>query len=181
MLGILGTIAGLILPSPVERAKRAVEPNPYAPSLPAQFSVAVGQLTSRGIRSGLSGLTGSEADYQDEQIALDAAIGGFLPSVRPDVVPIPPSRLTPRLPDGVEGHGTGPQTGAYNKGWVVLPDPDRTRWGGTTRTIHKAQHAINGLLLDPRTRAPLPRDAQRAYETNNPNELRLEDQYGDDA
>jgi len=178
---MFGALIGLLLPSPVERAKRAVSPNPYAPTLPAQFSVAVGQHVRAGISGGLSGLTGSEADYQDEQIALDAAIGGYLPSVRPDVVPIPPSRLTPRLPDQVEGRGTGYNTGAYNKGWVVLRRGDRTAWGATSRTIHKAQNVINGILLDPLSRAPLPRDAAAAYVKNNPTEIRLEDQYGSNS
>jgi hypothetical protein len=172
---------GLFLPSPVDVAKRATQPNPYAPSLPTQFSVALGQLSSRGIRGGLSGLTGSEADYDLEQLRGDAAIGAYLPSVRNDDVPIPPSRLTPRLPDGVMGHGTGPQTGAYNKGWVNLRSDPARGWGGLSRTIHANQHAINGTLLDPRTRAPLPRDAQAAFEATNPDELRLEDVYGSNS
>lgn len=176
---MLGALLGLLLPSPVDAARRAVRPNPYAPSLPSQFSVAIGQVLGRaGIRGGLSGLTGSEADFADELMAGDAAIGSI-----DQWVPghsIPPSSQRPRLPDGPMGRGTGPQTGAYNKGFVVLKS-ERARWGASARTIHSAQNVINGTLLNPRDRSPLPRDVAAGYQENHPDLLRLEDQYGVDG
>lgn len=174
---MLEGLVGLFLPSPVDKAKAAVKPNPYAPRLSTQFNVAVGQHVRRGITGGLSGLTGSEADYEAEQSRGNAALGGPLHQFIPDAAQ-PPSRFRPRLPDQVEGHGTGPQTGAYNKGFVTLDRDERTRWGGT---VHRFQSVINGVLLNPRDRAPLPRDAQEAYNRNNPNGLRLEDQYGSNS
>lgn len=175
---MLAALLGFLLPSPVDQARRATRPNPYAPSLGTQFSVAIGQNVRAGIRGGLSGLTGSEADYPEEQAEGNAAIGSI-----DQWVPgrsLPPSTFTPRLPDQVEGHGTGPQTGAYNKGWVILR-AERVAWGATARTIHKAQNVINGTLLGPRDRSPLPRDVQAAYNASNPDRLRLEDQYGVDG
>lgn len=177
---MLGALIGLLLPSPIQAAKAAVEPNPYAPDLPLQFSVAVGQYATRGIRGGLSELpSGSEADYQLEQISGSSAIGVPLRQFIPDAAQ-PPSRFTPRLPDAPVGRGTGPQTGAYNKGWVThvpgVPVDDR-RWGWLNRG---RPNVINGTLLDPLDRAPVPRDLQAAYTRTNPNELRLEDQYGVD-
>jgi hypothetical protein len=173
-VNVLAVVAGLLLPSPLDEARRVTRPNPYVPTLSTQMNVAVGQNVRAGIRGGLSGRSGSEADYQLEQSTGRAAIGSL-----EQWVPgrsLPPSTFTPRLPDEPAGRGTGPQTGAYNKGFVILRD-ERRRWGGSARTIHRAQNVINGTMLGPRDRTPTARALGAAYVAANPDRLRLEDQY----
>lgn len=172
---MIGAILGLLMPSPAAAAARAVRPNPYAPSLPTQASFAVGQHVRAGIRSPLSGLTGSEADAPDELASgnprpyepLRQAISGHA---------IPPSTLRPNLPaDGsLVGSGTGPAAGA-NKGWVLL---GREAWGGSARA--KAPRAIASTLLSPRDRTPLPRDMATGFVAANAGRTRLEDVFDGD-
>lgn len=181
-MNVLAAIAALFLPSPVDVAKRATSANPYAPDLPLQFNVARGQNVRVGLVDPIAGLSGSEADYAVEQMTGRSDIGPELLHLRNDTVSRPYSATHPRIPDDVTGRGTGPQTGAYNKGFVTnvpgLRLIDR-RWGLLGRTLQLPRNMINGTLLNPTDRAPVPRAMQDAYSRNNPNELRLEDQYGD--
>jgi len=176
----LAFVAGLFTPSPsFGEIRRAVHPSPYRQAMPNQVAVAAAQAPTGMLRGGLSGLTGSEADYQDEQRYADAAIGGPLRAVADDLgrrMPMYTSWYQPNLPDDlIEGRGTGPQTGAYNKGWVILRR--LPVWGATTRD--SAPHVIGTTLLDPRFRAPLPRDVVVAYNDGHKGATRLEDMFGD--
>lgn len=172
---MIGALLGLLLPSPAAAAQRAVRPNPYAPSLPAQANFAVGQQVRAGIRSPLSGLTGSEADAPDELASgnprpyepLRQAISGHA---------IPPSTLRPNLPRGgsLVGSGTGEHVGP-DKGFVVSSRP---AWGGSARA--KSPHAIASTLLGPRDRTPLPRDMAAGFVAANAGHTRLEDVFSGD-
>ncbi len=51
---MIGGLLALLLPSPAAAAQRAVRPNPYAPSLPAQASFAIGQSVRAGVLSPLN-------------------------------------------------------------------------------------------------------------------------------
>jgi len=174
----LTALVGLLLPSPLEMVRQRSRPNPYATSLPSQAAIA-GQAPPGGLRGGLSGRTGSEADYSTEQSYGDANLGA---PVRPindglvSAVPLPPSRYFPNLPDDlIEGRGTGYFTGAYNKGWVVLRRA--TVWGASSRG--DAPHVIGTTLLSPRDRSPLPRDVVAAWNEQHKGATRLEDKFGD--
>jgi hypothetical protein len=176
--GVLGTLVGLLLPSPLEMVRQRSRPNPYATSLPSQAAIAAAP-PATGLRGGLSGRTGSEADYAEEQAYADSNIGAPLRAVADDLgrrVPMPTSWYFPNLPDDlIEGRGTGYFTGAYNKGWVVLRRVPV--WGATTRD--SSPHIIGTTLLSPRDRAPLPRDVVAAYNEQHKGATRLEDKFGD--
>jgi hypothetical protein len=175
MAGPLGMLLGLLTPSPVGAVTAAVGPNPYAPKLPGQQAIAADQVVSGALRGGLSGLTGSEADVQDEQIS-GQDLGNPLLRIVDGLtkrVPQWTSWYLPNLPDElVEGRGTGP-TGAYEKGWIVLR---REPWGATTRNRPKM---IASTLLSPRDRAPLPADMATTYQDAHKGATRLEDMFGD--
>ncbi len=172
MIGLAGLI-GLLIPSPLGAVKRATGPNPFAPHLVNQSAIA----TVQGARAGLVGpfdaITGSEADYPDEQATGRSDVGGW---IRQDIPAhaIPPSVFHPNLPrtGSLIGDGTGPQTG-YNKGWVILGPRRRRVWGGVPRVAKP----ITSTLLDPLERAPLPDDMAAAFIANNKGATRLEDTF----
>jgi hypothetical protein len=179
LTGALTTLVGLLLPSPLEMVRARSRPNPYETSMPGQAAIAAAAAPAGGLRGGLSGRTGSEADYETEQRYGDAAVGAPLRPINAGLVsavPLPPSRYFPHLPDDlIEGRGTGYFTGAYNKGWVRLRRA--TVWGASSRG--DAPHVIGTTLLSPRDRAPLPRDVVAAYNQQHQGATRLEDKFGD--
>lgn len=77
----------------IRKVQERVRPNPYAPTLPDQGSVAA----SQGLRPNVSGLSGSEADYYSD--AQGRSTVGYL-AIAQDVtaVPLPPSWTTPGDP-----------------------------------------------------------------------------------
>lgn len=175
-------LVGFLTPSvSLGDVTRAVHPNRYAASMPGQVAMAGAQAPGGKLRGGLSGLTGSEADYEDEQITGDATRGAPLDALMAGLVrrvPMPVSWYTPNLPPAlVEGRGTGPQTGAYNKGWVRLLINRGDRWGATTRSA--SPNVQTATLLEPGERAPLPRDMADAYAAANKGATRLSDMFGD--
>lgn len=170
-MGPLGAILALFLPSPVDVAKRATSPNPYAPSLPAQANFAVGQNVRAGVRPPWSP-TGSEADYPDEQTTGRADVGVILGQFLPGRQ-LPPSMFDPNLPPDSSsrvGQGTGPQTGPY-KGWVV---PHRRPWGSSNG---RQPIANASTLLSPLDRSPLPREMADGFVAANKGATRLEDVF----
>lgn len=171
-MSFLGVLVGLLLPSPVDAAKAAVQPNPYAPSLPTQANFAIGQDVRKGLTGPWSMATGSEADYPEEQGRGDAAIGAPLLQFIPGHA-LPPSMFLPNLPpDDTSrvGQGTGPKAGPF-KGWVT---PDRLPWGNSKGRVPRIQGAT---LLDPKERTPLPGSMEATFMTTNAGRSRLEDVF----
>jgi len=180
MTGPIGLLVGLLTPSPLGPILSRVRPNGLAPgtALGMQRAVAADVATAGALRGGLSGRSGSEADYPEEQASGDAALGAPLLHVTDGLasrVPRPTSWYTPNLPAGlIEGRGTGYVTDAYNKGWVILR---RLPWGGSTRD--HAPIVVDSTLLSPRDRAPLPADMATTYAATHKGATRLEDMFGD--
>lgn len=179
-MGPLALLA-LFLPSPVDVVKRSVRPNAYSSSMPSQAAAAQDQTLRGALRGGFSGLTGSEQDYADEQASGDSSRGAPLATTNDGLtkrVPQFTSWYAANLPAGlIEGRGTGPQTGAYNKGWINLLPGDGRSWGATTRD--SAPHVIPTTLLYATDRAPLPRAVADAYAAQHRGRTRLTDHFGD--
>lgn len=168
---VLTGIAGLILPSPLEAIRAPVRPNRYASSLPSQSSIAGDQAMTSSIRGGLSGRSGSEADFAQEQASGSSALGApldqFLPSARR-----PYSATHPHLPPpGQVGDGTGPFVGPF-KGWVLAIRGPRGQ-------VLNVPHVIPTTLLDPKSRTPKARDVVGAYDATHKGSTRLVDMFGD--
>lgn len=180
--GPLAFLVGFLTPSvSLSDVRGFVKPNPYAKAMPSQVQAAAATFPRGTLRGGLSGLTGSEADYPDEQKAGNASIGAPLDKLNDGLArraPMPASWYHPHFPAGlVEGRGTGPQTGAYNKGWVRLRIGGGAGWGATTRDTAPSVKA--GTLLWPTDRAPLPGDVAQAYQDAHKGRTRLSDMFGD--
>lgn len=161
----------LLVPSPVDLAKRAVRPNGYARPLGAQAAIGSDQLARNALRGGLSGMSGSEGDYQLEQATANAGLGGplrqFIPSARR-----PTHAYVPNLPARGVGQGTGPFVGPF-KGWV-----DLRRKPGWRPTALRGQHVLPATLLSPTERSPLPADVVAAHDKAKAGHLRLMDYFG---
>lgn len=180
--GPLALLVGFLTPSvSLGDVKAATHPNRYAASMPSQSAAAIAQAPRGMLQGGLSGLTGSEADYEEEQIAGRSNIGGALDALNDGLarrVPMPTSWYLPNLPaELVEGRGTGYLTGAYNKGWVRILVDQGKRWGASSRSA--SPNVQTATLLEPDEKTPLPRDVVAAYATNNKGATRLSDMFGD--
>jgi hypothetical protein len=179
--GPLAFLVGFLTPSvSLGDVKAATRPRSYARAMPSQVDIAAAQATSSTLRGGLSGLSGSEADYSDEQVSGDASRGSPLEALNAGLVrrvPMPTSWYVPNLPpELVEGRGTGYLTGAYNKGWVRLLRRG-TVWGATTRDT--APNVQTATLLEPDEKTPLPRDMAAAFASERKGRTRLMDFFGD--
>lgn len=163
----------LLVPSPVDLAKRATRPNNYARPMGSQAAIGSDQMARNALRGGLSGQSGSEGDYQLEQHSgnpsLGAPLNQFVPSARR-----PPSAYTPNLPARGVGQGTGPYVGPF-KGWVDL----RGKKPGWRNTTLRGQHVLPATLLVPTDRSPLPRDVVKGHDAAKEGHLRLQDYFGD--
>lgn len=179
--GPLAFLAGFLTPSvSLGDVVAATRPRSYARAMPSQTTIAAAQSTGTTLRGGLSGLTGSEADYPEEQAAGDSNIGAPLIALNEGLArraPMPTSWYVPNLPpELIEGRGTGYVTDAYNKGWVRLLKRG-TVWGATTRNT--APNVQPGTLLTPGERTPLPRDMVTAFQDQRRGATRLMDFFGD--
>lgn len=173
-MSLLGALSLVLPSSPIEVVRRATGPNRYAPRLASQQAIAATQVLRNTIRAGLSGLSGSEQDFAQEQSAGSSALGApleqFIPSARR-----PTHAYVPNVSeDLVVGAGTGPYAGSSFKGWVVLAG--RKTWGASSRAL--APHVIPNTLLDPTSRSPLPQDVVAAHDKANAGNLRLQDYFG---
>lgn len=183
LLGALpGILAGVLTPGlSLGDIRKAVHPNAYRTAMPSQVAIA-GAATPRGaLRGGIFGGSGSEADYPQEQASGNATIGAPIDHITAGLTrraPMPSSWYVPHLPGGlIEGRGTGPQTGAYNKGWVRLRIGGGRGWGATTRDT--APSIKKATLLVPTDRTPLPRDVAAGFDSSNKGHTRLMDKFGD--
>ncbi len=158
-MSALGSIVAALLPSPLGALRTRLEPNPAAPSLPIQSAIAAGQNVRRGIRGGLSGMSGSEADYADGQRTPDVLIQDL------SAYAIEPSRL--RSPNA----NLPPSMYAYNPEPVIIRRP---RWGGSTRNRPKV---VSATLLPPTSRTPGFYEMARSRQATQPNEGRLTDPF----
>lgn len=155
LAGILGNLAFLF----GGRARQELAANPVAPTLPAQLHVARGQV-ARGIRGGLSGLSGSEADYADGQRTPDVLEQDLTAHALPPSMFGPSPTLT-----------SPPSRAAYYTGPVDLRRP---RWGGATRGVPRL---VSSTLLPPTARVPRAEVMQAARNQARPDLLRLSDVF----
>jgi hypothetical protein len=142
-MSLLGSVLGFVGLAPLGPILDKVRPNPYAPRLPDQVDLSTWQAGGR-LRGGLSGRTGSEADWADDQEAPGPANqadwGGTLG----------PSWFSANDPPR---YYTGPVR--------LLREP----WGGDQRA--RAPLVRASTLGPPTAKTPLPRDVQSAYEEAN--------------
>lgn len=166
----------LLLPSPIDFVKRAVRPNGYARPLGTQTAIGSDQMARNALRGGMSGMSGSEGDYQLEQATANARLGApleqFIPSARR-----PTHAYTPNLPAQGVGQGTGPYVGPF-KGWVTLA----RKKPGWRPTSLRGQHVLPAAgvvgALAPTDRQPLPRDVVAGHDKAQSGKLRLMDYFG---
>lgn len=150
----LGALLGLLLPSPLSTFLAATRPGRYAPAnLDAQTAIAQAQ-TARGLRVGLSGLSGSEADYAAGQATPDVLVQDLTTARRPVAMFTP--NLAPR----------------YDTRPVRL---DRAPWGGDQRA--RSPRVLAGRLNPPTDRTPAARDVAAAYAETHPTDRRLADLF----
>lgn len=152
--GILGNLAFVL----GGQARQRVTRNPVSPTLPAQLTVATAQTVARGIRGGLSGLAGSEADYADAQHTPDELVQDLTAHA------LPPSMFVPNL-------GRPPTNAAYYRGPVDLRRP---RWGGSTRGRPRL---VSSTLLPPTAMTPRAETMQAARNQAHPELARLTDVF----
>lgn len=154
MLGVLLNVASLAVPSPLAKLAEIVRPNPYAPRVPDQARIAASQNVG-ALAGGLTGRTGSEAEWADDQGAESIGYTQLrqeLPSARR-----PPSYFA--LGRGIHG-----DPGADRDDPTTLADFDRRPqgnqepWGGSTRTVQNGANRINrATLLEPLAVTPTAR------------------------
>lgn len=146
-MSLLAALLGIVGLSPVQPIADRLRPNPAAPRLPDQASLSTWQAGGR-LRGGLSGRSGSEADWADDQEAPGPANqadwGGTLG----------PSWFAANAPP------------AYYTGPVLLVRPP---WGGDQRAA--APLILPSRLNPPGASTPLPRDVQAAYQEANARRL----------
>lgn len=135
----IAAVLGFLFPSPLGSLRSRIEANPTAPDLPTQSALAALQNVRPGIRGGLSGLSGSEADYADGQATPDVLAQNVSAHA------LPPSMF-------VALANRQPSMAAYDQRPVVL-GRGRT-WGATTRGA--AQLVVSSTLLPPTARTPSP-------------------------
>ncbi len=139
-MSLLAALLGIVGLSPVQPIADRLRPNPAAPRLPDQASLSTWQAGGR-LRGGLSGRSGSEADWADDQETAapfdQAAWGGTLG----------PSWFDANDPP------------AYYSGpvWLV-----REPWGVDQRA--RQPLALPPTLNPPTATTPLPRDVQAGYD-----------------
>lgn len=154
LAGILGNLAFLF----GGRARQDLEANPTAPTLPAQLTVARGQ-TVLGIRGGLSGLSGSETDYAEDQHTPDLLLQDLSAHA------LPPSMFR------AQGVLDAPNDPAYYRGPVDLRRP---RWGNQVRGVPRL---VSATLLPPTSRTPRAEVMQAARNQARPDLARLSDVF----
>jgi hypothetical protein len=152
LLGNLGFVLG-------GRARASVAPNRAAPSLPAQLTLATAQVMSGRLRGGLSGLSGSETDYADDQRTPDI----LLQDLTAHAIPASWFRSSTA--------GLAPSQAAYYRGPVVLGRP---RWGSSTRNRPRL---VSSTLLPPTARTPTGQAMAAAYAAANPTRGRITDPF----
>ncbi len=157
----LAAILGLFLPSPLAPVVARTRPNPYAPDVGrSQVEVALRQAASpgavAGIRGGLSGMSGSEADYAEGQVPADELVQDISAHA------LPPAMFHANV-------GEPPSIYAFDRGPAGLA---RTRWGVEQRG---RPFVIASTLLPPGQRTPTPREMAGGYAASRPGRLRLDD------
>lgn len=153
--GILGNLAFLF----GGQARQRVTPNPVAPTLPAQLTFATAQTVSGGLRGGLSGWSGSEADYAAGQRTPDPLVQDLTAHA------LPPSMFA------AQGVLLPPNAAAFYDGPVDLRRP---RWGGSTRGRPRL---VSSTLLPPTARTPSAQAMAASYAAANPGKGRLSDAF----
>jgi len=179
---LLGLVAGLLTPSPSYGelvAKWRGQSSRYRTAMPSQ----VGHARAVGLRPTLSPLAGSE-DWSDQEAAGARSEGPALPSVTaPDGrsrVPWIPSMFVPHLPAQlIEGRGTGYETGAYPKGWIIISQAGAPAWGESSGLAASRPNVQRATLLEPTDKTPSPRAVVTAYGEANDGHTRLTDKFGD--
>jgi hypothetical protein len=156
----------------LEAVKVATRANPYAvvPS-GTQLGIAQAQGARRGLRGGLSGLAGSEAEWDSDQGA--STIGRLPGPLLQDVgagMPLPPSRVWP----WTHYHPRDANTTRGYTGPVLTPG-ELIKWGNGIR--FGAPRILAGTLLPPGARTPTPREMTAAYAVQHPQDQRVDDPY----
>lgn len=146
-MSFLAAILGIIGIGPLQSVLERARPNQYAPRLPDQSVLSTWQGGGR-LRGGLTGRTGSEADWADDQEA-----------------PGPASQAD-------WGGTLGPGWFAANDPPRYFTGPValiREPWGGDQRP--RSPLVLPSTLNPPRAATPLPRDVQAAYQEANARRL----------
>lgn len=154
MFNPLAALVGLVGLAPISKVTAAVRPNPYAPNVPTQASIATSQAVGGRLRGGLSGQSGSEGDYAIDQSPSDNPLYQDLSAHA-----IVPSTFRPNLPP------------RYYTG----PNETRPMWGGSQRA--RGSRPIRSQLVRPGDRTPAPRTVAGAYVATRPTSNRLYDAF----
>lgn len=148
MIGLLANLLSLAVPSPIAKLAERARPNPYAPAVPDQIAIAQSQQVGRGLRGGLAGDVGSEADYATAGQAAGGRPVQELPSARR-----PPAYYA--LARGIHGDpAAGPEPTTLAD-FDRAPQGNQEPWGGSTRTVNNGAQSVRAAtLLDPLYRSP---------------------------
>ena len=159
-MSILATLAGLFMPSPVSAIAERTRPNPYAPDVGrSHLQAALRQTLTpgsvAGIRGGLSGQSGSEAEYAAGQATPDVLVQDITARA------LPPAMFHANV-------GREPSIYAFDRGPIGLG----VSWGGQQRG---RPFVVASTLLPPGQRTPTAREMAARYAAVRPNRLRLDD------
>ncbi len=193
---LLAFVAGALTPSPsygelVDRFRG--NSSRFAHAMPTQVAYSDASAVRRatvGVQQSLSPLAGSE-DWgdsgADQWLAGARSEGADLPELVPatgrsrlggfgNIV----SMFVPHLPgDLIEGRGTGYNTDAYPKGWIIVSQAGPPAWGGSAGLAASRPNVQRATLLEPTDKTPKPRSVVDAYNGANPGRQRLTDLFGD--
>jgi hypothetical protein len=164
---IVETLIGWLMPNPIQPIKERVKPNRYAPYvsgsvLTAALAQAFRPDAAVGIRGGLTGRSGSEADFATGQ----PTSGRLVQDVTARA--LEPAWFGSNL-------GRPPTNAAYRQEPVV---PDGPPWGGQQRGQPTVRRAVT---LEPTGRTPLPRQLAAGFLIANQGATRLEDVFAEDG
>jgi len=162
---ILESLGGILAGQAFGRLRERVRPNPMAPDLPRQSSIAAIQASGTGLRPGTSGLAGSEADYYTD--AQGVGTIGRLDYLVQDVTSraMPPSTYMPGDPGADPADPT--VLADFNRRPVILPvDP----WGAYQYSSMRP-NVLADRINEPTAQSPLPRDVAMARAAGAPQGL----------
>ncbi len=181
---MIGTLVGLLLPSPIGRIRNAVRgqvPGGYTAAMPAQSAfVDAGAVV--GMQSTIVARVGSE-DWRNQLAAGARSEGPALPAVTRGLrsrVPWPVGMFTPNLPGRlIEGRGTGYYTGAYPKGWINVSQAGEPSWGASSGIASSRPNVQRDRINEPTFVTPAPQKVADTYAAENQGHTRLTDLFGD--
>lgn len=161
-MSVLAGLAALFMPSPVAAITERTRPNPYAPRVGrSQIEVALRQTFApgavAGIRGGLSGQSGSEAEYAAGQATPDLLVQDITAHA------LPPAMFRANV-------GREPSIYAFNRHPVILGRA--APWGVQQRG---RPFVVATSLLPPGQRTPTAREMTKSYQARRPGRLRLDD------